>query len=180
MHKKQKKLLLSAAALGIGAYLYKHKPMHAFLKKTAAMGLASAVAVTTPAYAQITESAIIAYAQDMQKAANARNIGHIARLLSDDIVVSLSRQGKGTATMDKSGYLDLLQKSWTQADNYRYTIEINNIVITGDTAKAQVLTTETWTKNNKSTKITTSSRATFAINEGRVLLLRSVSQVTVQ
>lgn len=178
-----KKTLLSALAVGIGAYFYNQKKRKSFKttlqKTTAAVAISSAVAITAPAHAQMSESLVMAYAQNMQSAANARNIGQIARLLSDDVVVSLSRQGKGAVTLDKSGYLDLLQKSWTQADNYRYSISVDNIVVTGDTARAQVVTTETWTKDDKNTTLITTSKATLTLNGNNALLMRSVSQVTV-
>lgn len=156
-----------------------------YLKKyklAGALTAASVVAATVsaPAYAQISQALIDNYASTMQTAANSRNIGQIAKLLSDDVVVSLTRQGKGTTTLDKSAYLDLLQKGWTQATSYRYTISVNDIVITGDTAKAQVVTVETWVKDGKTTKLTTTSRATLGLAGGNAVLLRSVAQVAVE
>lgn len=177
-----KKTLLPAVLLGVGTYFYrqkKHKNLKGMFQKTAAASLATAVSISTPAYAQMSESLVMAYAHNMQTAANARNIGQISRLLSDDVVVSLSRQGKGATTLDKSGYLDLLQKSWTKADNYRYHISIDNIIITGNTAKAEVVTTETWTKDGVNTTLITTSKATLTLNGNNALLMRSVAQITV-
>lgn len=183
MKKLNKKMLLPAALVGIGVYLHQLKPRTQkttlFSSLVAGALLSTAVMISTSAYAQMTEQMVMNYAQTMQAAANNRSINQIARLLSDDVVVSLTRQGRGTTTLDKAGYLDLLQKGWTQADRYNYTISVDNIVITGDTARAQVITREVWVKDGKNTTLITTSRATLGISGGNALLLRSVSQVTI-
>lgn len=136
--------------------------------------------LATPSFAQMSESLVKSYANTMQSAANARNLGQIGSLLADDVVVSLTRQGKGSTTLDKAGYLNLLQKSWSETDNYRYTIQIDNIVVTGDTARAQFLTKESFVKDGKPTVLTTNAKATLGVGSGNALLLRSVAQVTVE
>lgn len=133
-----------------------------------------------PSFAQMTENLVQGYTNTMQSAANGRNLGQIASLLSDDVVVSLTRQGKGSTTLDKAGYLNLLQKSWSETDNYRYSISINNIVVTGDTARVQFLTKESFVKDGKPTTLTTNAKATLGVGSGNAVLLRSVAQVTVE
>lgn len=64
--------------------------------------------ITAPAYA-ISESDITRYATNMSQAANSQNIAQISRLIADDAIISLSRNGK-TTSLDKEGYLQLLQK----------------------------------------------------------------------
>lgn len=172
-----KKTALTLGAMGVGAYLFKKGTLRGILKP--ALLALPLVASVVPAHAQMSESLVMAYASAMQSAANSQNISQIARLVSDDAVISLTRQGKGSTTLDKSGYLDLLQKSWTQADNYRYTISVDNIVITGDTARATVVTKETWTKGGQARTLITTSKATLGVSKNNALLLRSVSQVTV-
>lgn len=171
-----KKTALTLGAIGVGAYLYKKGNWHGILKPTLlALPL---VASVIPAHAQMSQALVMNYANTMQSAANSRNISQIARLISDDAVISLTRQGKGSTTLDKAGYLDLLQKGWTQADNYQYTISVDNIVITGDTARASVITKETWTKDGQTRTLLTTSKATLGVGGNNALLLRAVSQVT--
>lgn len=148
------------------------------MKKTTV--LLGAWLFVAPSFAQMNENLVKNYASAMQSAANARNLGQIASLLADDVMVSLTRQGKGSTTLDKAGYLNLLQKSWSETDNYRYSININNIVVTGDTARAQFLTKESFVKDGKPTTLTTNAKATLGVGAGNALLLRSVAQVTVE
>lgn len=171
-----KTLALPSVMVATAVYYLKKRKLAGAM----ATGVVVATTMSAPAYAQLNQSMINNYATTMQTAANSRNIGQIAKLLSDDVVVSLTRQGKGTTTLDKSAYLDLLQKGWTQASNYRYTISVNDIVITGDTAKAQVVTVETWVKDGKTTKLTTTARATLGLSGNNAVLLRSVAQVAVE
>ncbi|MDO5651302.1 MAG: hypothetical protein Q4G13_04100 [Moraxella sp.] len=170
---KMKKVLLSVAVAAVGAAVLKNRQ-----KIFGALGV-SALAIVAPAHAVMSEQAVRVYASAMQQAANSKNINQVARLISDDAVISLNRQGRGSSTLTKSNYLDLLQKSWAEASNYRYEIEVSDIVITADQARAQVSTMETWIKDGKPTTIRTSSRATLGINNNNAVLLRSVTQVTV-
>ncbi len=166
------KKVLAAAALVGATYKYRHKLKGA---------LASSLVLASPmiAEAAISEQSVYAYANSIKTAANTRNIGQIARLISDDAIISLSRQGRGTTTLSKSDYLQLLQKGWTNSSTYRFDIEVRDVLITGDQARAQIITTETWTQNGKPMTIMTSSRATLGLSGKNTVLLRSVSQVTV-
>lgn len=171
-HKLIKTLVVATCTAAL--YSYQRR------KKLAALALVAPVAVSSQAYAQMSETLVKSYAQSMQTAANSQNVSQVARLIGDDAVIALSRQGRGSATLDKSGYLDLLQKSWTQSRNYRYQLSIDNIVITGDTARVQMVSKETFNKDGKDTTFTTSSRATLGVDGGNAVLLRSVAQITVE
>ncbi len=175
----RKKTLLPAIALGVGVGIikYRHKLRH-FGAAIVSVGALSGV--VTSAYAQVDEQSVMAYAQSMQAAANAQNITQIARLIDDDVAISLTRQGKGSSTLSKNDYLDLLQKSWTQAKNYRYDITVSDIIIAGNQMRAVITTKETWTKDGKTHSITTNARATFVSNGKHAVLKRSVAQVTVE
>lgn len=181
---KLKKTVLPTALIGAGVYLYqlRHRTHKSALFGSLIAGalVGTAMMISTPAYAQMNEAMVMNYAQNMQKAANSHNINQIARLLSDDVIVSLTRQGRGTVTLDKAGYLDLLQKGWIQTSDYQYAINVEDIIITGDTARAQVITRESWTQNGKTTTLITTSRATLGVASGNALLLRSVSQVSTE
>lgn len=155
------------------------------MTKRALKGLAilsvGAVAASTMMSAQaapLTESAVQGYANAMKVAANSKNINQVAQLVSDDALISLSRKGK-TTSLDKEAYLKLLQSSWSNSQNYRYDISISNIVTTGDQAKADVKTTETWVKDGKNVSFVTSSRVTLTAGPNNAVLLRAVSQVTI-
>ena len=140
--------------------------------------IASVMTMQTASAATLSESAVQQYASRMQQAANSKNISQVSNLVSDDALISMSRKGK-TTSLDKSAYLKLLQDSWAKTDNYRYDISINNIVVSGDQAKADVRTVETWRENGKNTTLTTNSRATLTAGNGNALLLRAVSQVSI-
>lgn len=137
-----------------------------------------AVVATAPAHA-ITEGAVQGYATAMKTSANAQNIGQIAKLIDEEAVISITRQGK-TSTLDKNAYLQLLQKSWAGATNYRYDITISDVVIADNQARAVVSTVESWEKDGQKISLTTSSKATLVQSGGSVILLRAVSQIAVE
>jgi hypothetical protein len=139
--------------------------------------IASSVFLASPAYA-ISEASVMSFAGAMSAAANNQNIGQISRLIDDNAVISLTRQNK-TTTLDKNGYLQLLQKSWANSTNYQYQMNVSNIVITGHQAIAQVNTTESWVKDGKKITLVSSSRTTLGDVSNNTVMLRSVSQITI-
>lgn len=150
------------------------------IKSVSVSGLAaivSTVAISAQA-ATMNEGLVQNYAAAMKSAANSKNINQVAQLVSDDALISLSRKGKSTS-LDKSAYLRLLQNSWNQTSNYRYDISIDNIVTTGSQAKANVNTIESWVKDGKEVSFVTTSRVTLTVSTGNAVLLRAVSQVTI-
>lgn len=154
------------------------KPSNNTIRRLTGLGLALTTLISTPTYA-MDESSVQAYIDAMDKAANNQNIGQIANLVSDDAIISLTRQGK-TANLDKNGYLQLLQKSWAKATNYHYDIHISDVVVAGNQARAQVTTTETWIENNKPVEVVTTSRVTLSQMGAHAVLLRSVAQFTIK
>lgn len=149
-----------------------------FNKVLGAFGLGVAVVMTAPAHA-ITQEAIFGYANAMKVSANNQSIGQIARLIDDEAVIAISRQGK-TSTLDKNAYLQLLQKSWAGASNYHYDIAISDVVIADNQVRAVVNTTESWEKNNTKVLVDTASRVTLIQTNGEMVLLRAVSQIVVK
>lgn len=113
------------------------------------------------AFANISEGDVEKFAQQMHQSANSKSIAQVSRLISDDALISISRRGT-TSTLDKSSYLNLLQTNWAKATDYHYTIRINNVISTGNQAKADIVTTEVITENGKTLNMTTTSRATFS------------------
>lgn len=135
--------------------------------------------LATPAYADITEATVQQFANQLSQAANQKNVNRIAQLVDDSVLISLSRNGKST-TLNKANYLKLLQTNWSKASNYHYEISINNVVISGNQAKADIQTVETLTENGRPERLVTSSRATFSSPNSDVVLLRAVSQLTIE
>lgn len=157
------------------------KGLFALLIKAASVATLFAVASTVSISSQaatMTEGLVQNYASAMKSAANSQNTSQVARLVSDDALISLSRKGKSTS-LDKDAYLKLLQNSWNQTSNYRYEINVNNIVITGSQAKANVTTNESWVKDGRNVSFVTTSRVTLKLSTGNAVLLRAVSQVTI-
>ena len=158
-----------------------HKGLFALLVKSAGVATiaaaASSVAISAQA-ATMTEDLVKNYASAMKSAANSKSTNQVAALVSDDALISLSRRGK-TTSLDKDGYLKLLQNSWNQTSNYRYDISVDNIVTTGSQAKANVKTVESWVKDGKNVSYVTTSRVTLTLSTGNAVLLRAVSQVTI-
>lgn len=144
---------------------------------TAIMAAASTMTISAQA-ATMTESLVQNYVAAMKSAANSQNINQVARLVSDDALISMSRKGKSTS-LDKDAYLKLLQNSWSNTSNYRYDINVDNIVITGDQAKANVTTNESWVKDGQKVSFVTTSRVTLTLSTGNAVLLRAVSQVAI-
>lgn len=140
-------------------------------------GIAATTAVTAQA-ATISESMVQNYAAAMKRAANGKNINQVSKLLADDVLISLSRKGKSTS-LDKKAYLQLLQRSWNDTSSYKYDITVDNIVTTGEQAKADVHTTETMVKDGKTLTFVTTSRSTLVAGDDNAVLLRSVAQVTI-
>lgn len=174
---KKSTALWTAGVLLAGVYGSKKwlkKPN--FAKVFGALG-ASVVSVA-PAYA-VSPEVVQSYATAMKASANAQNIGQIAKLIDDNAVISISRQGK-TSTLDKTAYLQLLQKAWAGSTNYRYDITVSDAVVAGDQVRATVNTVESWEKDGKKVVINISSKATLVQAGSDVILLRAVSQVAVE
>lgn len=176
---KKSTTLISASLAVAGIYYGTKKWLKSphFARTMGALGLAGVV-VLAPAHA-MSESVIQSFAQAMKTSANAQNIGQLSRLIDDNAVISITRQGK-TSVLDKNAYLQLLQKSWAGSKDYHYDMVISDVVISGNQAKAQVKTTESWIKNGTKTTITTLSRATLQKDGQNFVLLRAVSQLTVE
>ncbi|GAF60812.1 LOW QUALITY PROTEIN: aspartate aminotransferase [Psychrobacter sp. JCM 18903] len=156
------------------------KGLLALLLKSASVAAVVTVVSTVSISAQaaaMTEALVQNYIAAMKSSANSQNVNQVARLVSDDALISLSRKGKSTS--DKDAYLKLLQNSWNNTSNYRYDISVDNIVITGDQAKANVTTNESWVKDGKNVSFVTTSRVTLTLSTGNAVLLRAVSQVTI-
>ena len=141
------------------------------------VAIASTAAISAQA-ADMTEGLVKNYAAAMKSAANSKDVNQVARLVSDDALISMSRKGKSTS-LDKDSYLKLIQRSWNQTTDYKYGIEVDNIVITGNQAKANVNTTERWVRDGKEVTFITTSRVTLTLSTGNAVLLRAVSQVTI-
>lgn len=145
------------------------------------LGLVMATSLTVPtlANAEITQRDIDNYGTAMAAAANAKSISRVASLVADDALISVSRKGK-TTTLNKSNYLNLLQNNWSKATQYGYDIQLNNVVISGNHAKADAITTEVIVENNVTTRLVTTSRITFAESGNLVLLSRAISQLVIE
>lgn len=145
------------------------------------LGLVMATSLTVPtlANAEITQRDIDNYGAAMASAANAKSISRVASLVADDALISVSRKGK-TTTLNKSNYLNLLQNNWSKATRYGYDIQLNNVVISGNRAKADAITTEVIVENNVTTRLVTTSRITFAESGNSVLLSRAISQLVIE
>ena len=157
------------------------KGLLALLIKGTSLAAIVAVASTVSIIAQaatMTEALVQNYVAAMKSSANSQSINQVARLVSDDALISLSRKGKSTS-LDKDAYLKLLQNSWNDTSNYNYDISVDNIVITGTQAKANVTTNESWVKNGQKVSFVTTSRVTLTLSTGNAVLLRAVSQVTI-
>ncbi|WP_298807765.1 hypothetical protein [uncultured Psychrobacter sp.] len=144
---------------------------------TAIVAVASTISINAQA-ATMTEDLVQNYAAAMKASANGQSINQVSRLVSDDALISLSRKGKSTS-LDKDAYLKLLQNSWNDTSNYRYDISVDNVVITGSQAKANVTTNESWVKNGQQVSFVTTSRVTLTLSTGNAVLLRAVSQVAI-
>jgi hypothetical protein len=144
---------------------------------TAIVAVASTISINAQA-ATMTEDLVQNYAAAMKASANSQSINQVSSLVSDDALISLSRRGKSTS-LDKDAYLKLLQSSWNDTSNYRYDISVDNVVITGSQAKANVTTNESWVKNGQQVSFVTTSRVTLTLSTGNAVLLRAVSQVAI-
>lgn len=133
----------------------------------------------TISHAVISDAQVQQFARSMTVAANAKNVSQVANLIDNSALISISRKGQ-TSTLDKSAYLNLLQNNWLKASNYHYHININNILITGSQAKADVTTIETLTDKGKNITIVTQSRVTFHESKSGVILGRAISQLTIR
>ena len=157
------------------------KGLLALLMKSASVTAIVAAASTMTISAQaatMTEALVQNYATAMKSAANSQSLNQVARLVSDDALISMSRKGKSTS-LDKDAYLKLLQNSWSNTSNCRYDINVDNIVITGEQAKANVTTNESWVKDGQKVSFVTTSRVTLTLSTGNAVLLRAVSQVAI-
>lgn len=142
------------------------------------IALATAL-ISQTAWADITDADLQNFARQMSAAANAKNAAQVSRLIDNDVLIAVTRKGK-SGTLNKQSYLNLLQTNWAKTGAYSYSIRIDNVVTSGDQARANVQTVETLTENGKPTKLVTDSRATFNKGAGGVVLTRSISQLTIE
>lgn len=131
------------------------------------------------AQAVINDAQLQQFSAAMTAAANAKNINQISRLVADDALISVSRKGK-TSTLNKSTYLNLLQNNWSKATQYRYSMDISNVVHVGEQAKADVVTTEIIVEPTQSIRLVTTSRATLSEIDNRIVLSRAISQLAIE
>ncbi|MFL1731706.1 hypothetical protein [Moraxella oculi] len=169
----KKSLLASTLATTIGV-LSKLTARRWVYPMASALSLAC---VAMPAHA-ISESSVQNYAAAMKKAANGQNIGQVSRLIADDAIIKMTRNGN-SADLGKNAYLQYLQKNWGKAKDYRYDIQISDVVIVGNQARAQVSTTETWYQDSRPVKLITISKVTLADSDNNTVLLRSSAQVSI-
>lgn len=148
-------------------------------KKLSSLLIVSTMGLAMPAFANITDSDVQQFANQMSQSANTKNIAVVNRLVSDDALISISRRGK-TSTLDKPSYLNLLQTNWAKATHYQYNIKINNVISTGTQAKADIITTEIISEDNKTLRLITTSRATFAKTDKGVVLTRAISDLVIE
>lgn len=174
------KVTKTAVALGVGAGVWQgiKKLSKTGIRPAALAGILGLTTITAPAYA-MSEQTVRSFASMMSAAANSQNIGSVSRLIDDNAVISLTRKNN-TVTLDKNAYLQLLQKSWAGVSDYRYDITITDVVVTGNQARANLVMRESWIKDGKRIVFTTQSRATFSESSGNVVLLRAVSQATIE
>lgn len=105
---------------------------HGWLLVIGSALLVGTAVMTAPAYA-MSESTVQSFANSLNTAANAQNTGMVSRLIDDNAVISLTCNGSAT-TLDKNGYLQLLQKSWAGASDCRYNINVIDLFFTGNQA----------------------------------------------
>ncbi len=148
-------------------------------KKLVISALMAGLAYIPCAQAAISDGELQQFVVNMTAAANAKSINQVSRLVADDALISVTRKGK-TSTLNKSTYLNLLQNNWSKALQYRYSMNVSNLVNVGDQAKADVTTTELITESNQTLRLVTTSRATFSEDNGHVVLSRAISQLVIE
>lgn len=161
----------------VGSNLTKNTISKHSLAKGLLVSAAAVTAVTANA-SSMTESLVDAYANSIKQAANSQNVAGVADLVADNAIISLSRNGK-TSNLGKKQYLQLLQGVWGNSRNYKYDINISNVVISGNQARIQVKTTETFVQNGQPVTLISNSRATLTVSSNDAVLLRAVTQVAI-
>lgn len=154
-------------------------PAKVSTKWLVSLGVMVGLSISNIANAEITQREIDNFGTAMMAAANAKSMSRVSSLIADDALISVSRKGK-TSTLNKSNYLNLLQNNWSKATQYGYDIQINNVVVTGNHAKADAITTEVIVENNVTTRLVTTSRITFTESADTVLLSRAISQLVIE
>lgn len=164
----------------VGSNLTKNTISKHSLAKGLLVSAAAVTAVTavTANASSMTESLVDAYANSIKQAANSQNVAGVADLVADNAIISLSRNGK-TSNLGKKQYLQLLQGVWGNSRNYKYDINISNVVISGNQARIQVKTTETFVQNGQPVTLISNSRATLTVSSNDAVLLRAVTQVAI-
>ena len=125
-----------------------------------------------------TQNDVYQYAAAMEQAVNSKNISGVSRLIDDDAIIVINRNGQ--ANLNKDAYLKLLQKSWQSSGNYRYDIDVQDVIIAGDEAKVTIKSVEHFEKGGKPVVHTTISRTTLSLVNHQAMLLKAVSQVTIE
>lgn len=149
---------------------------YAFIGSVAGAGIS--LMTSTAQAAAPSEADVNQYAAAMRQAANSKNISGVSQLIDDDAIIVINRNGQ--ANLSKDAYLKLLQKSWQSSNNYRYDIDVQDVIIVGNEAKATIKTVERFEKDGKPMVYTTISRTTLSLVNNNATLLKAVSQVTIE
>lgn len=151
-----------------------------FFSPAAASVLVATTLVASPAQAAtMSEADLQNYAVTMTAAANAKSVSRVNRLIDDNALISVTRKGR-VSTLNKTSYLNLLQLNWAKTHIYSYQMRLDNAVITGNQAKADIQTIEVLEERGQITRLITDSRATFVKTDNGVVLTRAFSQLTIE
>lgn len=143
------------------------------------LGLILSIMLMTSKVYAMNVQAVNHYGEKMREAATSQNIHKMSQLLSDDMLVSMTK-GNKTTTLNKRAYLDLIATSWAGASGYRYQLELNDVVTTPEGAKANLHSIETWHKDGQNTTFENKARITLIEEGGQIKMTRAISTISVR
>lgn len=122
---------------------------------------------------EITETEVRAFVLRMESYTTQKNVPELAKQLSADFKLSMN-DGSGGAgqkvLLDKAGYVQLLQTSFSMASDYKYESNITNITINKDTATVTAQTKDSITIAGNTTTSSGTSISTLIKTDGALLV----------
>ncbi|HEY6529731.1 MAG TPA: nuclear transport factor 2 family protein [Cellvibrionaceae bacterium] len=121
----------------------------------------------------LNESEIRAFILKLDSYANQKNVPELAKQLSADFKLTMIENSGGTeekVLLDKAGYVQLLNTTFSAASDYKYVSKITNITITKDTATVTAETKDSITIAGNTTSSSGTTLSTLKKTDGTLLV----------
>lgn len=132
---------------------------------------------------ELTEAAVRALVDQVDRGAAEKNAALVAGALSDNAVITLNFTVKGQSAppmaMSKEQYVQSLKEGWSQSENYQYRVENLKItLVSGTQALVTADVKETLTMQGQTIESTTQEETTVELVGGKPRITKIIAYGT--